>query len=278
MEFGAISPQPVFFSAANLAHLLFAHKEPGIPIWGTHMSARPKASQVTLARRALKWLHGAGSRHWCGLALSAILLDPVSLAQTRAEAIVPPLDRISDSALWRVVNRRASLHEEGGRSFVRLDHGTGIGGAWLAGSDFKEGAIEVELRGKDIPGQSFVGIAFRGVDDNTRDVVYFRPFNFQDPERRTHSVQYESRPNFPWDKLRADTPSKYEAAIDPAPGAEDWFHVRIVVENRTVSVYINGAVKPALVVTELSGRSGGLIGLDGANADYANLKIRPKEQ
>jgi hypothetical protein len=187
--------------------------------------------------------------------------------------IVPPLEKINDPAIWRVVNRRATLHEENGRRFVRLDNGTGIGNAWLVGSNFGEGTIEVDLRGKDLQGESFVGIGFRGVDDRTGDQVYFRPFNFQNPERRTHSLQYASDPNFPWSKLRADTPGKYEAAIDPAPGPEDWFHARIVVENRTVSVFVNRASKPALVAPELTGRRGGLVGIGGTNADFADLRI-----
>src|SRR5882724_4929202 len=106
---------------------------------------------------------------WYGIAASILLLGLPASAQT----IVPALDRINDATVWRVVNRRATVHQEGDRRFVRLDEGTGSGDAWLIGSDFKEGTIEVDLRGKNIQGESFVGIAFRGADDNTRDVVYF---------------------------------------------------------------------------------------------------------
>jgi hypothetical protein len=91
-------------------------------------------------------------------------------------------------------------------------------------------------------------------------------------------LQYASVPDFPWQKLRAEHPGKYEAVIDPSPGAEGWFHARVVVENRTVSVFVNGATNPALVVTELTNRSGGLFGLHGRNADFANLKITPREE
>jgi hypothetical protein len=199
----------------------------------------------------------------------------------RRQVIVPPLDRINEPSVWRLVNRRAAVHEENGRTFVRLENNTGIGDvgdAWLIGSDFKEGVIEADLRGRDLRGQSFVGISFRRVDDNSRDTIYFRPFNFRDPERRGHSVQYASDPDFTWPKLRANSPGKYEAAIDPAPDPNGWFHVRIVVENRVVSVFVNGAEKPALVAPELTQHTGGLFGLGGTNADYANLKIIPKQQ
>jgi hypothetical protein len=217
------------------------------------------------------------------IAVSTVLLG-FSSAQTpdsirppggalRGQVMIPSLEKINDPKIWQVVNRRAELREENGRKFVRFGKGIGEGAYWLVGSDFNEGEIEVDLRGKNIRGESFVGISFRGVDDHKFDTVYFRPFNFQDAERRNHSVQYISSPDFRWQKLREETPGKYEAAIDPAPEPEDWFHARIVVESRTVSVFVNGSLKPALVVKELSDRKGGMIGLGGTNADYANLKI-----
>ena len=52
---------------------------------------------------------------------------------------MPPLEKINDAKIWRVVNRRAERHQENGRKFVRLDHGSGGGAAWLVGSDFNEG-------------------------------------------------------------------------------------------------------------------------------------------
>ena len=195
----------------------------------------------------------------------------------RGHVMIAPLEKIDDPKIWRAVNRRAELHEENGRKFVRFGNGVGEGAYWLVGSDFNEGEIETDLRGKNIRGESFVGISFRGVEDHKADQVYFRPFNFQDPERRNHSVQYISMPGFPWEKLREKTPGKYEAAIDAAPEPEDWFHARIVVESRTVSVFVNASSKPALVVRELTDRRGGMIGLGGTNADYANLKIITKK-
>jgi hypothetical protein len=190
---------------------------------------------------------------------------------------IPPLEKIDDPKIWRVVNRRAELHEENGRKFVHFGKGIGEGAYWLVGSDFNEGEIEADLRGKNIRGESFVGFSFHGPEDHKCDTVYFRPFNFQDPERRNHSVQYISMPGFPWEKLREETPGKYEAAIDPAPGPDDWFHARIVFESRTVSVFVNGSLKQALVVKEMSDRKGGMIGLGGTNADYASLKVTTKK-
>ena len=195
-------------------------------------------------------------------------------------AAEPALDRIADSTVWRVINRASSVVEGGGRKAAKLDARPNDGIAWLVGSDFSEGTLEVDLHGANKPQQSFVGLAFRGANETTYDAIYFRPFNFKNAEveRRSRSVQYVSMPQFPWEKLRADSPGKYEAGITPAPDPDDWFHARVVLAGRRVSVYVNGATTPALVVTELSDRRGGQIGLwvgNGSDGAFANLKVTP---
>src|SRR5687768_8346883 len=113
------------------------------------------------------------------LAMKTILVHVVAGCLCAATATAADLTKITDHAVWRLHNREAQLVDEAGRKFVRLNEKPDDGVAWLVGSDFKEGTIEVDLRGKNKPGQSFVGIAFRGVDDTTYDAVYFRPFNFK---------------------------------------------------------------------------------------------------
>src|SRR5712675_2400331 len=85
------------------------------------------------------------------------------------------------------------------------------GVVWLKDVNFKEGTIEVDLRGKNIFLQSFLGIAFHGTDTTTYEVIYFRPFNFRhaDTLRRKWSVQYMSLPEYGYDKLRKDHPLVY---------------------------------------------------------------------
>lgn len=209
---------------------------------------------------------------------SLILLFAASVCATAAAA---DLTKITDRAAWRVHNREAALVEEGGKKFVRLDAREKDGVAWLLDSDFKAGTIEVELRGKDQPGRSFVGIAFRGVDDTTYDAVYFRPFNFKiaDPARRQRAVQYISHPTYPWEKLRTDSPGKYEQPVSPVPDPNGWFRARIAIEGDKVSMFVNDAATPTLVVTALSPARGGRIGLwvgNGSSGDFANLRVTAK--
>lgn len=150
--------------------------------------------------------------------------------------------------------------------------------AWLMGSDFSEGTIEIDLRGANQPGRSFIGIAFRRVDDETFDAIYFRPFNFENPDvvRRGRSIQYISQPTHPWEKLRAESPGRYEAAPSPVPDPDGWFHVRIVIEKSRASVYVDDAAEPSLEVDLLSDGRGGPIGLwvgNGSAGDFGNLVI-----
>ncbi len=148
----------------------------------------------------------------------------------------------------------------------------------LTGIAFTDGVIEFDALGKSDPPQSnFLGVAFRVVDEKTYDAVYFRPFNFRtdDAERKAHAVQYISHPKYRWLDLRKDKPGQYEKPIVPAPDGDAWFHARIVIERPKVSVYVNDAKEPSLVVEELSDRKSGGIGLwmGRQGGHFANLKI-----
>lgn len=149
---------------------------------------------------------------------------------------------------------------------------------WLKDINFSTGTIEVDLRGKDVPQRSFLGIAFHGVDTMTYDAIYFRPFNFQatDPVRKIHAVQYISQPEFTWEKLRNEKNGIYEKGINPPPTATDWFHAKIVVSESTITVYVNDASIYSLQVNKLNQRKDGLIGLwnYGLDGDFANLVIK----
>jgi hypothetical protein len=162
---------------------------------------------------------------------------------------------------------------------VKLSEGAGMGVVWLDGYDFVNGVIDLDILGRSQPVQgSFVGILFRAVEAETHDAVYFRPFNFRatDLERRSHAVQYVSQPKWPWQVLRSEHPGEYERAVVPDVNGDEWFHARIVVERPKVSVFVNGAVTPCLIVKELSDRSHGSLGLwvgEGSGGSFANLRV-----
>lgn len=196
------------------------------------------------------------------------------------QAIQPDLAALAASRALTVFNRTASSLTDGPRKGARLSEREGDGVAYLPGIEFADGTIEFDVRGKDVQQQSFVGVAFHGVDETTYDAVYFRPFNFKtdDPARRVRAVQYIAHPTHTWQKLRTEQPGQYEKPVNPVPDPNGWFHVRIVIASPKVSVFVDEGKEPALVVNQLSSRKKGLIGLwvgNTSGGDFANFKIGP---
>lgn len=152
---------------------------------------------------------------------------------------------------------------------------------WLKDSNFDNGTIELDLKGLNNPGKSFVGIAFHGQDDFTFDAIYFRPFNFKNPERNNHSVQYISMPDFDWSVLRNAHPGKYENTIEPTPmPVDEWFHVKLIVDNSTIKVYVNNSDVPTLEVEKIGKFKQGKIGFwVGHDSDgwFKNLSVSPNK-
>ncbi len=196
--------------------------------------------------------------------------------QTNAQEneIVPDLSKINDSNLWTIHNREIIVDD-----VVHLDAKPGDGVLWLKEAIIANASIELDIKGEDARGRSFVGLAFHGLNDSTYDVVYFRPFNFESAQRKTHSVQYISHPEFTWHKLREEHPEMYENLVIPVPDPNDWFHVRIEVDYPEVKAYVNNADEPSLIVKQLSSRKEGWIGFwVGHNSEgwFKNLKISSK--
>ena len=181
-----------------------------------------------------------------------------------------------------VFNRKVATFLEKDKKGIRFSKNENDGIAWLNGIEFSNGTIELDIRGKDQYQQSFVGVAFHGVDNNTLDAVYFRPFNFQssDPVRKIHAVQYVSQPDKTWQVLREQYPGIYEKAVIPATGGNEWFHAKIVIEYPAITVYFNNSKEASLTVEKLNKRTGGKIGIwvgNNSDGDFANLQITPKK-
>lgn len=193
---------------------------------------------------------------WISRCVSAVLVTllGVCCAYARDQALLP-----SSAAALDVSNRNATSVE----GVIHLDAAENSGIAWIPGVRFSAGRLSFEAKGLDVLQRSFVGVAFHGLDNGSYDCVYLRPFNFNssDAVRRSHSVQYISIPGYDWNDLREHFPGRYEASIDPAPAAESWVHVVLVLEGRHLRVFVNDAKAPALTVDLLNERSDGRVGL-----------------
>jgi len=133
--------------------------------------------------------------------LILILGFVISLSASAQPAPVKyDLYALSENNKLEIFNRKVVTFSENNKKGIRVSKNENDGILWLKDVGFSNGTIELDIRGKDEFQQSFVGIAFHGVDNTTLDAIYFRPFNFQstDPVRKVHAVQYVSQPDKPW--------------------------------------------------------------------------------
>ncbi|MEO5820371.1 MAG: hypothetical protein ABIT71_07665 [Vicinamibacteraceae bacterium] len=158
--------------------------------------------------------------------------------------------------------------------------------AVIEASRFGDGVIEAEIAGAPRPdagegARGFVGIAFRMQDDlKTYDAFYLRPTNGRadDQVRRNHSAQYISHPDWPWFRLRKESPEKYEAYVDLVPNT--WTKIRIEVRGAQAKLFVHDQPQPTLIVNDLkTGPTGtGTIALwiDGSTiGHFRNVTVTP---
>ena len=212
---------------------------------------------LTMMPSAIFWLHAQSSQN-----VSGIALDQLELHNVKGEAV-----------------------NYNGKPAVRVDAlpeaANGASYAILKGSRFHNGTIEVELAGK--PGanagpgaRGFIGIAFR-VQGNRFEYIYLRPTNGRaaDQIRRNHSTQYAAYPEFDFDRLRKESPEKYESYVDLEPGV--WTKYRIVIDGTKARLFVHGVAQPSLIVNDMKlGDSEGAVALfvgPGTEGYFANLKI-----
>lgn len=172
-----------------------------------------------------------------------------------------------------------------GKTAVRIDAlpavANGESYALLKGAHFHNGTIEVDLAGKPAANagagaRGFIGIAFR-MQSGRYEYIYLRPTNGRanDQVRRNHSTQYGAHPNYDYDRLRKESPEKYESYVDLEPGV--WTRYRIVIQGTTARLYVHDAAQPCLIVDDLKlGDSEGSVALwvgPGTEGYFANLKI-----
>ena len=216
---------------------------------------------------------------------AALLSVAVGGSELRAQAAAAPqavdLGAQLTAGKLKAVNREvASL--PGTPRGVHVTEKQGPGVVWVEGTDFGQGTIEVEVRGRDMLQRSFLGIAFHGKDDTTYEVVYLRPFNFraQEPDRHQHAVQYVSVPDYDWPRLRKEFPEEFENPVDPSIEPTAWVPLRVVVQEKTIQIYVGKVTAPTLEVRKLGALAVGRVGLwvgNNSDGDFANLRITPRK-
>ncbi|MBA4054499.1 MAG: hypothetical protein C0490_07300 [Marivirga sp.] len=204
--------------------------------------------------------------------MKTITVLALILGFLRSQNLAAQTTVAADPEKWTAYNCKADFSDDA----IYLTNTSGKTALlWAENVIFKNGIIELDIRGKDKSGESFVGIAFHGLDNKTYDAIYFRPFAFRNPEKKDHAVQYIDMPDNDWDILREKHPGKYEHAIVPDTDPNDWFHVKIVIQYPIIKIYVNGSNEPTLEVTQISKRKEGRLGLwmDSEDGGFKNVRI-----
>lgn len=217
---------------------------------------------------------------WTGAAVilgcAGVLLAAGEGRHTAAVQHINLAERLASGTL-RTFNREVTQAPDRSDA-VYVPEKPGNGVVWIEGTDLAEGTIELEVRGRDVVQQSFVGVAFHGKNDTTYEAVYLRPFNFRsdDPVRRQHAVQYIVLPDYDWPRLRKEFPEEFENPVDASVVPTAWVPLRVIIKGETVQIYAGTVQTPSLEVRTLGQLDRGMIGLwTGNNSDgaFANLRI-----
>ena len=216
--------------------------------------------------------------------LMSLLLSSMIPLDSSAQSV-----RLDSLTGLRAHNVIAEISSHRGRTSVHLtDAGELLGGnedklVILDDIQLRDGVIEIDLAGAPGPhaaggARGFVGIAFHvAADASTFEAFYLRPTNGRadDQLRRNHSAQYISYPQYPWHRLREETPGMYESYVDLGPG--EWTQVRIEISGTEARLFVHGAEQPSLIVNDLKlGEATGSIGLwigPGTDAYFADLTV-----
>jgi len=193
-------------------------------------------------------------------------LEPVQVAMS--------IEKLMGKEAVRVV-KDAAVREFDEPTFVRI-----------RGIDFRDGTVEMKVLSrllKDAPdfARGFIGVAFRINDSNTAfESIYIRPTNARadDQVRRNHSIQYFAYPDHKFDRLRKESPERYESYSDMA--LNEWITMKIVVSGQEARLYLNNNRQPSLVVNDLKmgADASGAIGLwvdVGTEGFFTDLKVYP---
>ncbi len=197
-----------------------------------------------------------------------------------------------DKNKFEAVNAYVSVTKLMGKDVIKVIKDSTVAGAnqpvfaKLNGINFSNGVIEVKVLSRLLPNagaaaRGFIGLAFRVNDSNSKfESIYIRPTNGRanDQVRRNHSIQYFSFPDYSFDRLRKESPEKYESYADM--GLDEWITLRIEIKQNEAKLFINNNKQPSLIVNDLKhgADASGTVGLwvdGGTEGFFSDLRVQP---
>jgi hypothetical protein len=136
-------------------------------------------------------------------------------------------------------------------------------------ANFRDGTVEADVASK--PGGLFMGMVFRVESEANMEVIYLRPGASDTIE----AVQYT--PRLKGDAIWQLLNTSHEKGSAHIP-ENQWIHMKVVVEGRTCTLFLNESSVPTLTVTNLRrGDTRGGIGLWSlaGGGYFSNLSYTP---
>jgi hypothetical protein len=166
---------------------------------------------------------------------------------------------------WTPAGAEARSAMQGKKMVFDVKPKAAAGYLWLDGVEFREGTIEVELKGS-----GRFGVAF-GMPDAPETVV-FDPEHFKRGD--TSAVSYY--PTAAGAPTNSKAPAKFESVRNP----NDWFTVKIDIKPKEIRVFVGDSVESCLAVERSPKTARGKAGIcvrQGGEASFANFKVTPFE-
>ncbi len=202
----------------------------------------------------------------CIISFSAWLLCSLCfLSHVKAQEAMSPS---FSSEAWKVEARKSEFTNKKGKDCLYLENGT----AHLIDSDFKMGIIDYDVMFE--PGRKFAGIQFRMTDPDNHEEFYMRAHQSGNPDATQYTPVYNGTAG--WQLYHGDG---YSAAHNYKFG--EWIHVRLIVAEKDMDVYVEDMTQPLLRVHDLkrkpeSGKIGFWSFLGGAW--YGKLSYQSMEE
>jgi hypothetical protein len=179
-------------------------------------------------------------------------------------AFVAGIARSDTPKGWKADHAELRNDSVGTKTIIMVTPKDGRAGfAWLDGTAFREGTIEVELKGHGV-----FGIAFGDVGGKGPEELLFET----DAANRIRNVSYAVPNN--GTGLRKDATS----VVRTTDGQTEWCSVKIVVEPKKIQVFFDGVMEPFFMAPRVEKSGPGRTGISvrpRGDASFANFKVTP---
>lgn len=161
-----------------------------------------------------------------------------------------------------------------GKSAMRVRGTRPTSSIILSDVRFQNGTIDVDIAPR---GRAYSGIGFRGRDGKQwRNEIIFNRWPARGKDKDTsleQAVLTRRENNVLILNIRDSMPDDAPDDATPTTGNLGWLHVRLVIRERAVRVYIADADEPTIELNEVfDGHHVGSIGLLGADFCFANFR------